>query len=131
MNKIPITTLAAPPSTGTHTQALRVGNLVFTTSQSGRNPGTGLLEEGLKAQTQQMLANIEAILKGAGCSLKDIVKVTLLLKDLKNYKAVDYIYAQWLPDKGEAPLPVRTTMVAAELPAGALVMLDVIAVYQA
>ncbi|MCB9232382.1 MAG: RidA family protein [Bacteroidia bacterium] len=129
MKKIPITTNAAPPSIGTHSQALRVGNLVFLTGQTGRDPGTGILAEGIAAQTHQMLANIEAILNAAGCTPADIVKVTLILKDLKNYKEVDHIYASWLPDRGEAPYPVRTSLVAAELPAGALVLLDVIAAY--
>ena len=60
--KIPIVTNAAPPSIGTHTQAIRVGDLVFTTGQTGRDPGTGILAEGVEAQTHQMLANVEAIL---------------------------------------------------------------------
>ncbi|MFT7606953.1 MAG: 2-iminobutanoate/2-iminopropanoate deaminase [Saprospiraceae bacterium] len=129
MKKIPIVTNAAPPSIGTHTQALRVGNLVFTTGQTGRDPDSGMLKEGIAAQTHQMLKNIEAILNAAGCSPADIVKVTLLLIDLKTFKEVDHIYAKWLPDRGEAPLPVRTASVVSELPAGALVMLDVIANY--
>ena len=129
MKKIPITTLTAPPSTGAHTQAIRVGNFVFTTGQTGRNPNSGKLQEGIEAQTQQMLANVEAILRGAGCATSDIVKVTLVLKDLKDFKLVDHIYAKWIPDKRIAPLPVRTAFVAVELPAGALVMLDVVAVY--
>lgn len=129
MKKIPITTHTAPPSTGTHTQAIRVGNLVFMTAQVGRNPNTGILIEGLKAQTHQMLANVEAILRGAGCTPGDIVKVTMILDDLKNFKAVDNVYANWLPDKKDSPLPARTAFVAKELPVGAFVMLDVIAVY--
>lgn len=127
--KIPIVTNAAPPSIGTHTQAIRVGDLVFTTGQTGRDPGTGILAEGVEAQTHQMLANVEAILNAAGCTPGDIVKVTLILKDLKTYKKVDHIYAAWLPDRGVAPYPVRTSFVALELPAGAHVMLDVIAAY--
>ena len=128
-NKIPITTLAAPPSTGTHTQAIRVGNLVFTTGLTGRNPDNGKLAETLETQTRQMLDNAEAILNAAGCTSADIVKVTLVLKDITTFKAVDNIYAAWLPDQGISPLPVRTAFAVNELPAGALVMLDIIAVY--
>lgn len=126
-NKIPIATNAAPPSIGSHTQAIRAGDFVFLTGQTGRDPSTGNLEEGLEAQTQRMLDNVEAILNAAGCSPADIVKVTLMLEDIKDFKAVDKIYATWLPDRGAAPLPTRTALAAAGLPAGAKVMLDVVA----
>ncbi|MDF1695934.1 MAG: RidA family protein [Saprospiraceae bacterium] len=129
MKKIRIETNAAPPSTGTHSQALRVGDMVYTIGQTGRDPKTGILKEGVEAQTQQMLDNLKAILEAAGCTPADIVRVTLIMKDLKNYKVIDHIYAAWLPDRGEAPYPVRTSLVAKELPAGALVLMDVIAVY--
>lgn len=129
INKIRIKTDAAPVSTGTHCQAIRTGDLVFVTGQTGRDPGTGKLLEGLEAQTRQMLANIDAILNAAGCSPADIVKVTLLLADIKDFKAVDAIYAAWLPGLGVTPLPARTAFAVASLPAGALVMLDVVAAY--
>lgn len=127
VNKIRIATNAAPPSIGTHSQAVRTGDLVFLTGQTGRDPETGKLEEGLEAQTRRMLANIDAILNAAGCSAADIVKVTLLLADIKDFKAVDQIYAAWLPGRGITPLPARTAFAAASLPAGALVMLEVVA----
>ena len=126
-NKIKIATNAAPPSIGTHSQAIRTGDLVFLTGQTGRNPETGELEEGLDAQTRRMLSNIEAVLNAAGCTPADIVKVTLMLTDIKNFKAVDVIYSAWLPGRGVTPLPARTAFAVAALPAGALVMLDVVA----
>jgi 2-iminobutanoate/2-iminopropanoate deaminase len=129
VNKIKIATNAAPPATGTYSQAIRTGDLVFVTGQTGRNPATGKLEEGLEAQTRRMLSNIDAVLNAAGCSAADIVKVTLLLADIKTFKAVDQIYSAWLPGQGVTPLPARTAFAAAALPAGALVMLDVIAAY--
>ena len=128
-NKIRIMTNAAAPATGTYSQAIRTGDLVFVTAQTGRNDQTGKLEEGLEAQTRRMLANVEAILNAAGCSPADIVKSTLMLADIKDFKAVDVIYAAWLPGLGITALPVRTAFAAAALPAGALVMLDVIAAY--
>ncbi len=128
-NKIPIATNAAPPAMGTHTQAIRIGGLVFTTGQTGRDPKNGKLQEGLESQTHQMLANIDAVLNAAGCSPQDIVRVNLMLADIKDFKAVDQIYAAWIPDRGIAPLPARTAFAAAQLPAGALVMIDVIAAY--
>ena len=127
VNKTRIATNAAAPATGTYSQAVRTGDLVFVTGQTGRDPETGKLEEGLEAQTRRMLSNIDAILNAAGCTPADIVKVTLLLKDIKDFKAVDVIYAAWLPGRGVTALPARTAFQAAALPAGALVMLEVVA----
>src|ERR1700752_4991749 len=130
VNKTPIATNAAPPALGTYSQAIRTGDLVFVTGQTGRHPETGKLEEGLEAQTQRLLENIDAILNAAGCTNADIVKVTLLLADIKDFKAVDQIYAGWLPGQGATPAkPARTAFQAAALPAGALVMLDVVAAF--
>ena len=129
VNKTRIKTDAAPPALGTYSQAIRTGDLVFVTAQTGRDPDTGKLEDGLEAQTRRMLSNIDAILNAAGCSAADVVKVTLLLADIKDFKVVDQIYAAWLPGLGITPLPARTAFAALALPAGALVMLDVVAAY--
>jgi 2-iminobutanoate/2-iminopropanoate deaminase len=127
-NKVRIQTNAAAPALGTYSQAIRTGDLVFVTGQTGRDPETGKLEEGLESQTRRVLANIDAILNAAGCSNADIVKVTLLLADIKDFKAVDQIYAAWLPGHGVTPAkPARTAFQAAALPAGALLMLEVVA----
>jgi len=108
VNKTRIKTDAGPPALGTYSQAIRTGDLVFVTAQTGRNPDTGKLEEGLEAQTRRMFSNLDAILNAAGCSAADVVKVTLLLADIKDFKAVDVIYAEWLPGLGITPLPART-----------------------
>ena len=129
VNKTRIKTDAAPPAIGTYSQAIRTGDLIFVTAQTGRDPDTGKLEDGLEAQTRRMLSNLDAILNAAGCSPADIVKVTLLLANIKDFKAVDQIYSAWLPGLGITPLPARTAFAAASLPAGALVMLDVVAAF--
>ena len=129
VNKTKIRTDAAPPALGTYSQAIRTGDLVFVTAQTGRDPASGKLEEGLEAQTRRMFSNTDAILNAAGCSPADIVRVTLFLTDIKDFKAVDVIYAAWIPERGITPLPTRTAFAAAALPGGALVMLDVIAAY--
>lgn len=129
VNKTRIKTDAAPPAIGTYSQAIRTGDLIFVTAQTGRDPDTGKLEEGLDAQTRRMLSNLDAILNAAGCSPADIVKVTLLLSDIKDFKAVDKIYSAWLPGLGVTPLPARTAFAAAALPAGALVMMDIVAAF--
>ena len=129
VNKIKIATNAAPPATGTYSQAIRTGDLVFVTGQTGRDPNTGKLEEGLEAQTRRVLSNVDAILNAAGCSPADIVKVTLLLTNIKDFKAVDVIYSSWLPGRGVTPLPARTACEVSALPAGALLMLEVVAAF--
>jgi 2-iminobutanoate/2-iminopropanoate deaminase len=129
VNKTKITTNAAPPAVGTYSQAIRTGDLVFLTGQTGRDPNTGELEVGLEAQTRRMLANIDAILNAAGCSAEDIVKVTLLMADIKDFKAIDLIYAAWLPGLGITAWPARTAIGGVALPAGALVMLEVVAAF--
>lgn len=126
-NKSKIATNAGPPALGTYSQAIRTGDLVFVTAQTGRDPATGKLEEGLDAQTHRMLSNVDAILNAAGCSPADLVKVTLLLADIKDFKAVDQIYSGWLPGQGVTAWPARLAFAALALPAGALVMIDVVA----
>jgi 2-iminobutanoate/2-iminopropanoate deaminase len=128
-NKIRIKTDAGPPALGTYSQAIRTGDLVFVTAQTGRDPDTGKLEEGLEAQTRRMLSNLDAILNAAGCTPADIVKVTLLLADIRDFKVVDQIYSSWLPGLGITPLPARTAFAALSLPANALVMMDVVAAF--
>jgi 2-iminobutanoate/2-iminopropanoate deaminase len=129
VNKTKITTNAAPPAIGTYSQAIRTGDLVFVTGQTGRDPNTGELENGLEAQTRRMLSNIEAILNAAGCSTEDIVKVTLILSNIRDFKAVDLLYANWLPGLGITAWPTRTAFGGVDLPAGALVMLEVVAAF--
>lgn len=124
--KIRIDTDGAPPATGTYSQAIRHGDLVFVTGQTGRNPKTSRLEDGLEAQTRRVLANIGAVLSAAGCSQGDILKATLILADLKDFEPVDSLYLAWLPEDGNAWPPARTVL-QAPLPHGALVMLEVIA----
>ncbi|HKV36045.1 MAG TPA: Rid family detoxifying hydrolase [Pyrinomonadaceae bacterium] len=129
VNKTRIKTDGAPPALGTYSQAIRTGDLIFLTGQTGRNPDTLKLEEGLEAQTRRMLSNLEAVLNAAGCTPADIVKVTLLMANIKDFKVIDQIYSAWLPGLGVTPLPARTAFAAAGLPHGALVMMDIVAAF--
>lgn len=129
VNKTRIKTDGAPPALGTYSQAIRTGDLIFLTGQTGRNPDTLQLEERLEAQTRRMLSNLEAVLNAAGCTPADIVKVTLLMADIKDFKVIDQIYSAWLPGLGVTPLPARTAFAVAGLPHGALVMMDIVAAF--
>jgi 2-iminobutanoate/2-iminopropanoate deaminase len=127
--KIRIQTNAAPPALGSYSQAIRVGNLVFVTGQTGRNPNTGKLLDGVEAQARQAMDNVAAVLNAAGCSPAGIIRSNLVLADIKDFALVDEVYVRWLPDDRIVCHPARTVFQAKALPAGALVMLDVIAAY--
>jgi len=128
-HKIRIQTNAAPPALGSYSQAVRVGNLVFVTGQTGRNPNTRKLLDGVEAQARQAMNNVAAVLNAAGCSPAGIVRANLVLADIKDFKVVDEVYVQWLPDDRIVCHPARTVFQAKALPAGALVMIDVIAAF--
>ena len=127
-SKLPIASDEAPPSTGNYTQAIRSGDLVFVSAQTGCVPETGVLVEGLEAQARRTMANIESILGEAHCTKADIVDVKFILADIKLFKLADKIYAEWLPPRHETPLPTCTAFVAGALPGGALIELEVTAV---
>ena len=125
-NKIPIVAEGAP-SVATQSQAIRSENLVYVSGQTGCDPATGILAEGLDAQTERMLANLDAILAAGDCSKKDIVIVTLMFSDMKYFKRVDEIYADWSPPREEVPLPGCNPFACRNLPGGAVVQIDAIA----
>jgi len=122
-----IAATAVPPGTGTYTPAIRAGDFLFLTGQTGFSHQTGKLAEDLEGQTRTMLENVDKLLSASGCSREDIVQVKLILTDLADFKAVDQMYAQWLPDRDKSPYPTRTPFQAAALPGGAKVMMEVIA----
>jgi 2-iminobutanoate/2-iminopropanoate deaminase len=115
------------PTLRNQSQAIRCENLVYVSGQTGCDPATGFIAEGLDAQTAQMLANLDAILAAAQCSKKDIVVVTLMFSDIGHFKRVDEIYAQWIPARETIPLPACNAFASKNLPGGALVQVDAIA----
>lgn len=124
--KAPIVTDTAP-ALRNQSQAVRSENLVYVSGQTGCDPATGSLAEGLDAQTERMLANLDAILAAAQCSKKDIVVVTLMFSEIGHFKRVDEIYAKWMPPRETIPLPACNAFASKNLPGGALVQIDAIA----
>ena len=100
----------APTPTGPFNQAIRVGNLVFTAGQAGRNRETGQMGD-IREQTDWALRNIAAILAAAGASLDDVVKTTVYLKDGADSAAMSEAYASHFRD----PLPARSSVVVTRL----------------
>lgn len=115
---------AAPQALGPYSQAIVAGNLVFTAGQLGGDPRTGQLALGIEAQSLQALGNIAAVLEAAGAGWGDVVKTTVFLADMGDFAAFNAVYAEVV----EEPFPARSTVAAADLPRGALVEIDAIAV---
>jgi 2-iminobutanoate/2-iminopropanoate deaminase len=123
VNREAIATQAAPAAVGPYSQAIKSGNFVFASGQLGLDPATGKLQEGLEAQTQQVLANLEAVLSAAGASMVDVVKTTIFLVDISQFAQVNAIYGQAFP----TPPPARSTVQVAALPLGGLIEIEAIA----
>ena len=106
---------AAKP-VGPYSPGVDIGNLVFVAGQIGLDPGTGkLVEGGIDAQTTQVMKNAEAVLKNAGLGFKDVVRTTVFLADIKDFQAMNKIYAGYFPE-GTIP-PARSTVAVAALAA--------------
>jgi reactive intermediate/imine deaminase len=119
-----IATDQAPAAVGPYSQGIRAGDFVFTAGQLGLDPATGkLVEGGVEAQAQRALINLKAVLEAAGSSLERVVKVTVFLHDISDFKAVNGVYAQFF---GANP-PARSAVQVAALPLGGLVEIEAIA----
>ena len=119
-----INTNKAPAAVGPYVQAVKAGNMLFSSGQLGLIPETGALPEGVQAQTRQSLANIQAILDEAGFAKSDIVKTTVFIKDMNDFGAVNAIYADFFGDSK----PARSCVEVARLPKDGLVEIEFIAV---
>lgn len=96
---------------------------MFLSGQLGLDPKTGQLADGVVAQAEQSLENIEALLAAAGTALDNVVKTTVFLADIADFAAVNEVYASRFPE----PYPARSAVQVGALPAGALVEIEVIA----
>lgn len=119
-----ISTDKAPGAIGPYSQAVKLGNLVFTAGQIPLDPATGKLVEGdIRAQTEQVMLNLAAVLDAAGTSLARVVKTTCFLANLDDFAAFNEVYGNHFGDNK----PARSTIQAARLPAGASVEIESIA----
>ena len=115
----------APKAIGPYAQAIKANGFVYTAGQIAIRPDSGeMVDGGIAAQTRQVLANLTAVLKAAGTSMDQVVKATVFLRHMADFAAMNEIYAEHL---GKAT-PARSTVAVAELPRGALVEIDLIAV---
>ena len=114
----------APAAIGPYSQAIKAGGFVFVSGQVGFNPKTGeFVPGGVAEQTEQVLKNVSAVLEAAGSSLDQVVKTTVFLADMKEFSAMNEVYAKFFSD----PPPARATVAAAGLPRDARVEIEVVA----
>jgi 2-iminobutanoate/2-iminopropanoate deaminase len=123
MPKTTIKTDHAPAAIGPYSQAVVSGNLLFTSGQLPIDPATGKIPEGsIEDKAHIVFKNLEAIAKEAGTSLDNAVKTTVFLADIKNFQAVNSVYAQYFKE----PYPARSAFQVAALPLGADVEVEAI-----
>jgi 2-iminobutanoate/2-iminopropanoate deaminase len=124
MNKEVISTANAPKAIGPYEQAIKIGEFVYASGQIPLDPKTGNIIEGdIKVQTRRALENLKAVLEASGSSLERVVKTTVFLKNIADFAPMNEVYAEYL---GSAK-PARSTVAVADLPRGALVEIDLIA----
>ena len=120
-----ISTNNAPSAIGPYSQAIRAGSTVYVSGQLGLDPATGAFEaDDISVQTRRSLENIRAILKEAGFAMTDVVKTTVLLKDISEFAAMNAVYSEFFAE----PYPARAAFQVAALPKGGRVEIEAIAV---
>ncbi len=127
MRKVVISTDQAPAAVGAYSQALAAGPYVFVSGQIPLDAAGNLVAGDIVVQTVQVIANLKAVLAAAGLDLKDVVKTTVYLADLADFKEFNRTYAEFFPQHP----PARTTIQAAGLPRGVSVEIDAIALKRA
>jgi 2-iminobutanoate/2-iminopropanoate deaminase len=124
MTRRAISTIGAPVAIGPYSQAIASEGLLFTAGQAALDPATGaLVEGGVEAETERVMANLAAVLDAAGCTWGDVLKTTIFLVDMAEFALVNAIYGRFVSD----PPPARSTVGVAALPKGARVEIEVIA----
>ena len=113
----------APAAVGPYSQAVRTGNLLLTSGQLGLDPATGALPEGIAAQAEQSLKNIDAILAKASFAKTDVVKTTVFIRNMSDFGTINEIYAAYFGSHK----PARSCVEVSALPKGGLVEIEVIA----
>ncbi len=118
-----ISTDRAPAAIGPYSQAIKFGNLLFTSGQIPLNPEGQLVEGGIAEQTHQVFRNLKAVLEEAGATFESVIKATVFIKDMNQFAQVNEIYAEYFGDHK----PARSTVEVARLPKDVFVEIELIA----
>ncbi|WP_258359184.1 RidA family protein [Moorella sulfitireducens (nom. illeg.)] len=120
-----IATEDAPAAIGPYSQAIKFGNIIFTSGQIPIDPVSGqVVEGGLAAQVARVMANLQAVLAAAGAGLDDVVKTTLYIKDMNDFSTINEIYGRYFTKEP----PARSCVEVARLPKDVLVEIEAVAV---
>ena len=122
--KTVLSTPNAPAAIGPYSQGMRAGNLVITSGQIPVDPKTGLIPEGIEAQTKQAMENVLAVLAEAGATAENIIKTTVFLKNMDDFAAMNGVYATFFA----ADPPARSAVEVARLPKDCPIEIEAIAV---
>lgn|SRR5699024_124 len=112
----------APKAIGPYSQAIRAGDFIYISGQIGVNPENGEVADGIENQTNQVLKNIQAILKEAGTDFSKVIKFTIYLASMDDFETVNEIYGSYL----QKPYPARATIEVSKLPKDVLVEIDAV-----
>jgi 2-iminobutanoate/2-iminopropanoate deaminase len=128
MERTQIQTTQAPAAIGPYSQAIRVGQFIYTSGQIPLDPVSGeMVGSDVQTQTHRVLQNLSAVLQSAGSSLKSVVKTTVFLSTMSDFQAMNAVYATYF----EGVTPARSTVAVAELPRKALVEIECVALVEA
>lgn len=119
-----IVTDGAPKAVGAYSQGIETEGLIFVSGQIPLNPETGEMAEDVEAQARQSMDNVKAILEAAGSDMTKVVKTTILLADINDFGAVNEVYASYF----EAPFPARACYAVEDIPKGAKIEIEAIAI---
>ena len=123
MSKEIISTTAAPAAVGPYSQAIKVGDMLFSSGQIALDPSTGsMVGTDIAGQAEQVMKNLQAVLTAAGYTFNDVVKTTCFLADMNDFAAFNAVYEKYFVSK-----PARSCVAAAALPKAALVEVELIA----
>ena len=126
MKKEVISTPKAPAAVGPYSQAVKIGDFLYTSGQIALDPATGALAPAeIKAQSEQVMKNLGAVLEAAGYTFDEVIKTTCFLQDMGHFAAFNAVYEKYFVSK-----PARSCVAAAALPKGALVEVELIACHQ-
>ncbi|MBE6405968.1 MAG: RidA family protein [Lentisphaerae bacterium] len=126
MKKEIISTTNAPAAVGPYSQAVKIGDFLYTSGQIALDPATGVLAPAeIEAQSEQVMKNLAAVLEAAGYTFDEVIKTTCFLQDMSHFAAFNAIYEKYFVSK-----PARSCVAAAALPKGALVEVELIACHQ-
>jgi len=118
-----IKTDKAPSAIGPYSQAVMVGNILFTSGQIALRPDGTMVEDGVDVQTRQVLSNLTAVINEAGLTLNNVVKTTIFLADMGDFATVNSIYEEFFGSHK----PARSTVAVKTLPRNALVEIEAVA----